>query len=144
MGQQPDKLSLDIVTPTEHLVYKQVDEVNIPGAEGDFGVLLDHTPFLTSLRPGVLSYRIGKEQHCIAVSEGFAEVLPRRVIVLAQTAESSASISKDRAQAAQQRAKERLEKAAKGAHDIDVRRAEMALARAVARLTVLSFQRSRS
>ena len=143
MQQQEDKLSLDIVTPTEHLVYKRVDEVNIPGSEGDFGVLLDHTPFLTTLRPGVLTYRIGKESHCLAVGAGFAEVIPRRVIVLAQTAETSDSISEQRAKDAQQRARERLEKASKGAENIDVRRAEMALARAIARLSASSFERSR-
>lgn len=140
MENQDDKLELDIVTPTQHLVFEQVDEVNIPGIEGDFGVLPEHTPFLTALRPGVLSYRKGKKVQYLSVSLGFAEIIPHRVIVLGQTAETPASISEQRAKDASARAQERLQKAAKGDETIDVRRAELALDRATARLRALSHR----
>lgn len=143
MDQEAQRLSLDIVTPERHLVYEQVDEVNIPGSEGDFGVLPGHTPFLSTLRPGVLSYRKGKVVKYFAVSLGFAEVIPHRVIVLAQTAESAEHISEQRAQRARDRAKERLEDAAKGSEKIDVDRAEFALRRAMARLNALRLHRAR-
>ncbi len=134
MEEQLEKLSLDIVTPTAHLVFEQVDEVSIPGAEGDFDVFFEHTPFLTSLRPGVLSYKVGEETRYFAVSAGFAEVIPDRVIILAQTAESAASISEERAKEARDKAKKRLDSVRRGTEDIDVRRAEVALMRAIARL----------
>ena len=139
MEEQLEKLSLDIVTPTAHLVFEQVDEVSIPGAEGDFDVFFDHTPFLTSLRPGVLSYQSGEETRYFAVSAGFAEVIPDRVIILAETAESADAISEERAKEARDRAKKRLDSAGKGVTEIDIRRAEIALLRAIARLNVCSL-----
>ncbi|MCD6325993.1 F0F1 ATP synthase subunit epsilon [bacterium] len=134
MEEKKETLSLDIVTPDEHLVYQEVDEVNVPGAEGDFGVLGGHTPFLTSLRPGVLTYRVAEQSHCLAVSEGFAEIVSDRVIILAQTSEDASKISKDRAESAKERATKRLDDARKGVEGIDTARAEAALARALARL----------
>ena len=139
MEEQLEKLSLDIVTKTAELVFEQVDSVSVPGVEGDFDVFPEHTPFLTSLRPGVLSYRMGEETRYFAISAGFAEVIPDRVIILAQAAESAASISERRAKEAKERAKRRLESASKGLAEIDVRRAEIALLRAVARLSALSL-----
>ncbi|MBN1592435.1 MAG: F0F1 ATP synthase subunit epsilon [Candidatus Coatesbacteria bacterium] len=139
MQEQTEKLSLAIVTPTEQLVFEQVDELRVPGTEGDFEVFPEHTPFLTSLRPGVLSYRIGAKIQYFAVSGGFVEVIPDRVIILAQTAESSDSISVDRAKKAKERAKRRLESANKGDREIDVERAETALLRAVARLSACTL-----
>jgi len=139
LEEQLEKLSLDIVTPTAQLVFEQVDGVSVPGVEGDFDVFPDHTPFLTSLMPGVLSYTIGEETNYFAISAGFAEVIPDRVIILAQTAESADTISERRAMDAKERAKQRLEKASKGIDEIDVRRAEIALLRAVSRLNALSL-----
>jgi len=139
LEEQLEKLSLDVVTPTAHLVFEQVDEISIPGAEGDFDVMFDHTPFLTSLRPGVLSYKIGEEMSYFAVSAGFAEVIPDRVIILAEMAESADAISEQRAKDARDRAKKRLDRAGKGFGEIDIRRAEVALLRATARLNVLSL-----
>ena len=139
MEEQLEKLSLDIVTPTAHLVFERVDEVSIPGTEGDFDVFFDHTPFLTSLRPGVLSYKIGEEARYYAISAGFAEVIPDRVIILAHTAESADEISEQRAKDARDRAKRRLDSVGKGIGEIDIRRAEIALLRAVARLNALSL-----
>ena len=143
MQENGNKLSLDLVTPTAHLVFEQVDEVGIPGSEGDFDVLFEHTPFLTTIRPGVLSYRVRKETHYFAVSAGFAEVIPDRVIVLARTAESAESVSERRVKDAAERAQRRLEKASKGDKDIDVNRAEAALLRATARLKAFALSSKR-
>jgi ATP synthase F1 epsilon subunit len=82
----PTKLALEIVTPDRALVTEQVDEVELPGAEGYFGVLPGHTPLLASLKVGELWYRIGQEKFYLAVAFGFVEVLPDRVTVLAQIA----------------------------------------------------------
>jgi len=132
--EQEKKLSLDIVTPYVRIVFAKVDEVNVPGSEGDFGVLPEHTPFLSSLRPGVLSYRQQRDVHYFAVSTGFVEVLPDRVIVLLQAGEDASKVSEKRAQDSKERALRRLESAAKGDQQVDVKRAELSLARADARL----------
>ena len=76
-------IALEIVTPDRPLVREQVDEVELPGAEGYMGVLPGHTPLLTLLQVGELWYRRGNEKTYLAVAFGFAEVLPDRVTVLA-------------------------------------------------------------
>ena len=87
---------------------EQVDEVQLPGSEGYFGVLPGHTPLLATLQVGELWYRIGQEKHYLAIAFGFVEVLPDRVTVLAQIAERAQDIDVARAEAAKQRAEERL------------------------------------
>ena len=79
----PTKLTLEIVTPDRALVSEQVDEVELPGAEGYFGVLPGHAPLLSSLKVGELWYRIGQQKSFLHVAFGFVEVLPDRVTVLA-------------------------------------------------------------
>ena len=141
--EQEKKLSLDIVTPYVRIVFAKVDEVNVPGSEGDFGVLPEHTPFLTSLRPGVLSYRQQHDVRYFAVSTGFVEVLPDRVIVLLQAGEDASKVSEKRAQDSKERALRRLESAAKGDQLVDVKRAELALARANARLRACAYRKGK-
>ena len=82
----PTKITLNIVSPDVSISH-EVDEVSLPGVEGDFGVLPGHTPFFTALRTGAMWYRQGAEKHSLLVSIGFVEVLPDRVSVLAQVAE---------------------------------------------------------
>ena len=82
----PTKLTLNIVTP-DHSYSHEVDEVSLPGSEGDFGVRPGHTPFFAALRTGPMSYRQGAESHRLVVGIGFAEVLPDKVTVLAHIAE---------------------------------------------------------
>ena len=82
----PTHLALEIVTPDRALVNEQVDEVQLPGSEGYFGVLPGHTPLLASLKEGTLWYRIGQQKHELALASGFVEVLPDRVTVLADVA----------------------------------------------------------
>jgi len=137
----PTKLTLEIVTPERSLVSQQVDEVQLPGSEGYFGVLPGHTPLLTTLQVGELWYRIGQEQHHLAVAFGFAEVLPERVTVLAQIAEKPEDIDVPRAEAARKRAEERL---ARPPIDMDFERARIAMMKSLIRLQVAARARTRA
>ena len=129
----PAHLTLEIVTPDRSVIAEKVDEVEIPGAEGYFGVLPGHTPLLATLHVGELWYRKGSEKHYLSIAFGFAEVLPDRVTILAELAERAEEIDAARAEAARRRAEERV---AKPAADIDVERARMALMKALIRLQV--------
>ena len=137
----PTKLTLEIVTPERSLVSQQIDEVQLPGSEGYFGVLPGHTPLLATLQVGELWYRIGQEQHHLAVAFGFAEVLPERVTVLAQIAEKPEDIDVPRAEAAKKRAEERL---ARPPIDMDFERARIALMKSLIRLQVAARARTRA
>ena len=99
---------LEIVTPYGLVVSSKVEEVYIPGSQGDFGVLPGHAPLLTSLRIGELHYKQDKEVHFLAVNRGFAEVTPGRTTILVDTAEPAEGIDVERARAAKARAEERL------------------------------------
>src|ERR1700704_5697047 len=107
----PTHLQLQIVSADRMLVNEQVDEVEIPGADGYFGVLPGHTPLLALLQVGQLWYRQGQEIHYLAVAKGFAEVQPDRVTILAQIAERADEIDLARAEAAKKRAEERIGRA---------------------------------
>ena len=126
----PTKLQLNIVTPDQSLSY-EVDEVAMPGQEGDFGVLPGHTPLFAGLRTGTMWYRQGSEKYFLAVSVGFAEVLPDRVTVLAQVAERAEDLDEARAQAGMARAEEMM-----GAvrHEMDFERARLALLKTLQQL----------
>jgi F-type H+-transporting ATPase subunit epsilon len=135
----PTTLTLEIVTPDRSLVREDVDEVQIPGAEGYFGVLPGHTPLLATMKVGELWYRAGADKHYLAVAGGFVEVLPDRVTVLAQVGERAEDIDVNRAQAAKRRAEERLA----NPMDVDVERARFSLAKALVRIQVATFARTR-
>src|SRR6186997_1951694 len=100
----PRHLTLQVVTPDRSVVTQEVDEVQIPGAEGYFGVLPGHTPLLAALKIGELWYRKGSQRYYLSIVFGFAEVLPDRVTILAQVAELPEEIDVARAEAARQRA----------------------------------------
>ena len=136
----PTKLLLEIVTPDRSVVREEVDEVQVPGAEGYFGVLPGHTPLLATLKVGELWYRVGRETQHLAIAGGFAEVLPDRVTVLAQIAERAEEIDVARAEAAKQRAEERL---SRPQADMDFERARIAMMRALVRLQVAARARTR-
>src|SRR5688500_7183305 len=104
----PTSIDLQIVTPDRLLVHEQVDEVEVPGSEGYFGVLPGHTPMLASLAVGELWFRKGQDKTFLAIAFGFAEVLPDRVTILARLAERAEEIDIERAEAARHRAEERL------------------------------------
>jgi F-type H+-transporting ATPase subunit epsilon len=137
----PTHLQLQIVSADRMLVNEQVDEVEIPGAEGYFGVLPGHTPLLAALHVGELWYRQGKDVHYLSVAFGFAEVQPDRVTILAQVAEHADEIDITRAEAAKRRAEERI---GKPTPDIDFERARIALMKSLIRLQVASRARIRS
>ena len=126
----PTKLTLSIVTPDHSLSY-EVDEVALPGQEGDFGVLPGHTPLFAGLRTGTMWYRQGSEKHFLAVSVGFAEVLPDQVTVLAQVAERAEDLDEARAQAGMSRAEEMLQASPM---EIDFERARLSLLRTLQQL----------
>lgn len=109
----------------------EVDEVELPGQEGYFGVLPGHTPLFAGLRTGMMWYRQGQERHLLAVSVGFAEVLPDQVTVLAQVAERAEDLDETRAQAGMARAEEMM---ARGAVEIDFERARLSLLRTLQQL----------
>ena len=120
----PTQLQLQIVSADRSLVNETVDEVEIPGSDGYFGVLPGHTPLLALLQVGELWYRQGQEKHYLSIAFGFAEVQPDRVTILAQIAEQADEIDLARAEAAKKRAEERL---ARPAVDMDFERARIAL-----------------
>jgi len=126
----------ELATPTRMLISADVEEVVAPGTEGYFGVWPGHAAFLTTLGSGEVCYRTGRNEKCLAVSGGFAEVTGERVIILAETAELPEEIDVARAERAKQRAEMRLGgRSPDGTpEDIDYARAVAALQRAVARL----------
>jgi len=126
----PTKIALHIVSP-DATISQEVDEVSLPGVEGDFGVLPGHTPFFTALRTGAMWYRQGAEKHSLLVSVGFVEVLPDKVSVLAQVAERAEDLDQSRAEAGMARAEEVM-----GAvpHEIDFERARLAMLRTLQQL----------
>ena len=134
----PEAIALDIVTPDRRLVATPVDEVVLPGSEGSLGVLPGHAPLLTALSVGELMYRRGQERHYVALAWGFAEVLPDRVIVLAEIAERGEEIDRPRAEQARDRALQLL----KGRDaDTDFKRAQLSLQKAIIRLQAAAHAR---
>src|SRR5260370_8630427 len=103
----PTSIELQIVTPDKLLVREQVDEVEVPGTEGYFGVLPGHTPLLASLAVGEMWYRKGQEKTFLSIAFGFAEVLPDRVTILARLAERAHEIDVEPAEEARKRAEQR-------------------------------------
>jgi F-type H+-transporting ATPase subunit epsilon len=128
-----DTFEFEIVTPEKLVVRDVAEEMQIPGKNGYLGILPGHAPLITELAVGEISYRNQGYTHRLAVAWGFAEVLPSKVTVLAETAERADEINVRRAEEAKQRAEERL-KSADPNTDFD--RAEQALQRADARLQV--------
>lgn len=131
------KLLLEIVTPQGLVFSEEVDEVTATGSEGEFGILPGHVPFVTTLKIGLLSCKVGNATKYFFVNWGYAEAGPDKVLVLADSAELSEEIDIERAKAAMKRAEERLKKA----EDVDFYRAETALERAVTRIQLGELKR---
>jgi len=129
-------LKLEVVTPEGAVVSDEAKMVVAPGTLGEFGVLPGHTTFMTTLKVGALRYtdETGKERY-VFVSGGFAEALPSKVTVLAESAERRREIDVERAMAAKKRAEQRLEQA-RNKPDIDYVRAKAALERALQRIRI--------
>ena len=143
----PTKLTLEIVTPDRALIREEVDEVVVPGTEGELGILPGHTPLLSTLKIGELWYRQGQEKHYLAIAFGFVEVLPGHVTVLADVGERAQEIDVQRAERAKQRAEQLLAQPPQP-HltqvDLDIERARIALMKALIRLQVAGRARTRA
>ena len=137
----PAHLTLQLASADRSLVNEQVDEVEIPGADGYFGVLPGHALLLALLGAGELWYRQGQEKHYLSLAFGFAEVGPDRVTILAQIAEKPDEIDIARAEAAKRRAEERL---LKPTMDMDFERARISLLKSLIRLQVAARARTRA
>ncbi len=127
-------IRLELVTPERLVLSEDVDEVIIPGYEGEFGVLPEHTLFLSVVKVGVLRYRKGTEWHKVALGGGFAEVTGERVVVLADTAERAEEIDLERARRARERAEESL-KQNLSIEDETYEKASAAMQRAITRIS---------
>jgi F-type H+-transporting ATPase subunit epsilon len=134
MVAEKGKMLLEIVAPSRQVVRSEhVDEVIAPGSEGEFGVLPGHTPFLTTLSVGMLSYRENNEWHRLAVDWGYAEVGSNHVVILAEGADRAADINIDEAR----QEKEKAEKVLSETQDQRLQeKARVDLLRAVIRIQV--------
>ena len=133
-------IRLDIVTAEQLVFSDDVDVIVAPGVEGQLGILPHHAPLMTMLQPGELRVRKGGEEVSFAISGGFLEVRPDRVIILADAAERDEEIDIARAEEAKRRAQERLREPVPG---LDAARTEVALRRSLARLQVVHRRRRR-
>ncbi len=129
----PDTFQLEIVTPEKKVVDTPAEEIQIPGKNGYLGILPGHAPLITELSVGEITFRSGSTEERFAVAWGFAEVLPDKVTILAETAERPSEIDAERARKAKERAEKRL---ASGDTEVDVERALESLHKAEVRLQV--------
>ena len=134
-------IRLDIVTVERAVYSDEVDMVIAPGVEGQLGILPHHTPLMTTLQAGELRVRKGQEEISLAISGGFLEIRPDKVVVLADSAERADEIDIARAEEAKRRAQRRL--AEKRVPGVDDARVEAALRRSLARLKVVETVRRR-
>ncbi|MGW8194407.1 MAG: F0F1 ATP synthase subunit epsilon [Desulforhopalus sp.] len=137
MAQQ---IRLEVVTPSGAKVNEDVDIVNAPGYGGDFGVLANHAPFLSTIKIGTLTYENGNKRESLMISGGFCEVSNNKITFLVESAEVGSEIDVERAMRAKERAEKRLAQAAQKEDAINRTRAEAALQRALARLKVAQIR----
>ncbi|WP_457573497.1 F0F1 ATP synthase subunit epsilon [Desulfolithobacter sp.] len=128
------QIHLEVVTPTGPVISDDVDIVTAPGYGGEFGVLANHAPFLSTIKTGTLSYKKDKQTSYLMVSGGFAEVSNNKITFLVESAEYGYDIDVERAMRAKERAEKRLAQAQSQSEKINRARAEAALSRALARL----------
>ncbi len=129
-----ENITLEVVTPEKYVVSEEAQIVASPGMFGEFGVLSGHTPFMTALKVGNIRYTdAGGTEHYVFVSGGFAEALPDKVTILAESAERRRDIDLERALAAKERAEKRLAEE-RAREEMDYLRARLALERAIMRI----------
>jgi F-type H+-transporting ATPase subunit epsilon len=132
MATLPEKFELQVVTPAKHILSEDVQSIELPGKDGYLGILPGHAPLLTELGAGILTFNKGGETRSMTVIDGFAEVLPNRVIVLADQSERVEDIDAGKARAELEKAQHELPGA--GASEADWERANAAIARATVRV----------
>jgi len=137
-----EKLKLEVVTPKGAVVSQEVDIVTAPGYGGEFGVLANHAPFLSTIKTGVLTYKTGAREETLMVSGGFCEVSNNKLTFLVESAERGTDIDVERAMRAKERAEKRLAEAQAQKEKFDRTRAEAALQRALSRLKVAERRRA--
>ncbi len=135
------QIHLEVVTPNGSIVSEEVDIVTAPGVGGEFGVLANHAPFLTTIRTGTLSYKKDRGTTFLMVSGGFTEVSENKATFLVETAEFGNEIDVERAIRAKERAEKRLAQAQQSTEKINRTRAEASLQRALARLKAAELSR---
>ncbi len=128
-------MQLDVVTPEKAVLSRKAIEVVAPGSQGEFGVLIGHTPFLTTLKPGQIIVRTEDRDIYLACGGGFAEVIANRVIILAETAEMAEDIKTDEVKAEMEQAQEKIRQL--GKEDPDLEKWEKRLHRAEIKLRVV-------
>lgn len=128
------QIHLEVVTPSGPVVSDEVEIVTAPGYGGEFGVLANHAPFLSTIKIGTLSFKKDKQTRHLMVSGGFAEVSNNKITFLVESAESGHEIDVDRAMRAKERAEKRIAEATQKSDRMSRARAEAALQRALARL----------
>jgi F-type H+-transporting ATPase subunit epsilon len=128
-------LRIKIIQPTRIVLDTECDHCIIPGSAGDFGVSVDHTPFISIIRPGTITIYKKESKQLLAVHDGFVTVENNVVRIVAEVVELQSEIDSSRAQSAQQRAEERLKSEQQA--EVDHRRAEISLKRALARIQTI-------
>jgi F-type H+-transporting ATPase subunit epsilon len=132
----PEIIELEVVTPSRHVLTESVQWIEMPGKDGYLGILPGHAPLITELGIGILMYNKGAETRYLTVIQGYAEVLPDRVIVLAEISERAEEIDLARVRTALERAQDELAKG--GLSDVDWQVASAALQRALTRMQTAS------
>ncbi|MFC1845025.1 F0F1 ATP synthase subunit epsilon [Thermodesulfobacteriota bacterium] len=135
-----EKINLEVVTPKGAIVSEKVDIITAPGFAGEFGVLANHAPFLSTIKIGTLRYKKDGSEEELMVSGGFCEVSNNKITFLVESAERGHEIDVDRALQAKERAEKRLLQAREQQEKIDRTRAEAAMQRALARLKIAQRQ----
>ena len=135
-----EKINLEVVTPKGAIVSEEVDIVTAPGFAGEFGVLANHAPFLSTIKIGTLRYKKDSTENELMVSGGFCEVSNNKITFLVESAERGHEIDVDRALQAKERAEKRLLQARQQQEKFDITRAEAAMQRALARLKIAQRQ----
>jgi F-type H+-transporting ATPase subunit epsilon len=128
-------INVSVVTPDGPVYESDVEMVSTKALSGELGILPGHIPMVAPLQVGVVRLKNGSQQDLVAVSGGFLEVRPEKVTILAQSAEKSSDIDAERALRAKERAEQRLREAQ--AANVDFKRAELALQRAINRLSIV-------
>lgn len=131
------KFKIEVVTPDGVAFSEDIISLKVPGTEGMFGVLVNHAPFMTGITIGPIEVNTGSNITYIAASGGFAEVMPDKTTIMAETAEIGDKIDIERAQEASKRARERL---SQKVPEVDIDRAQLALARAINRIKVAAMK----
>jgi len=132
----PESIELQIVTPQRHVLQETVLAIEIPGKEGYLGVLPGHAPLITELGIGILAYRTASATRYLTIVDGYAEILPDRVIVLAEISEKAEEIDVNRSRAAQRRAQAEMQNHAPGTPEWEDE--QLAVERAIARMGAAS------